>query len=81
MTTPSSPLIPTIDVSSLATGLQYDTPEALAVGKIIDDTCTNIGFLLVTGHGVQPKTKSDLLAKMKEFFDLPTSEKEKNSNC
>ena len=43
MTTPSSPLIPTIDVSSLATGLQYDTPEALAVGKIIDDTCTNIG--------------------------------------
>jgi isopenicillin N synthase-like dioxygenase len=79
MTSQSSPLIPTIDVSSLATGLQYDTSEALAVGKIIDDTCTNIGFLLVTGHGVQPKTKANLLAKMKEFFDLPIAEKEKIS--
>jgi isopenicillin N synthase-like dioxygenase len=67
--------IPTIDVSSLATGLSYDTPEAKAVGKLIDDTCRNIGFLLVKGHGVRPETKANFLAKMKQFFDEPAEKK------
>ena len=67
--------IPTIDVSSLATGLNYDTPEAHAVAKLIDDTCRNMGFLLVKGHGVRPETKANFLAKMKEFFDEPAEKK------
>lgn len=69
--------IPTIDISSLATGLSYDTAQARSVAKVIDETCQNIGFLLVVGHGVAPSTKANLLAKMKAFFDLPACEKEK----
>lgn len=77
MPTSSAPSIPTIDVSSLATGLSYNTAAAGSAGQTIDDTCKNIGFLLVTGHGVAHQTKANLLAKMKEFFDLPAAEKEK----
>jgi hypothetical protein len=60
-----TPPIPTIDVSSLATGLTYGSAQAFAVGQTINDTCRNIGFLLVVGHGVTPQTKAKLLAKMK----------------
>jgi isopenicillin N synthase-like dioxygenase len=67
--------IPTIDLSSLATGKSYDTPEAHAVAALIDETCQNIGFLLVTNHGVREETKAALLAKMKEFFAEPAEKK------
>ena len=73
-TAPAAP-IPTIDLSSLATGLSYDTPEAQAVGALIDSVCQNIGFLLVTNHGVSARTKANFLAKMKEFFDEPLEKK------
>ncbi len=78
-TAPSPGSIPTLDVSCLGTGLPFDSPEAVALGKIIDETCQEIGFLLVVGHGVRPQTKAHLMAKMKEFFELPVEEKEKIS--
>lgn len=75
MTTAPAATIPTIDVSALATGLSYDTPEARAVGELIDNVCQNIGFLLVKNHGVSARTKANFLAKMKEFFDEPLEKK------
>ena len=75
MTATPTTTIPTIDLSSLATGLNHDTPEARAVGELIDSVCQNIGFLLVTNHGVSAQTKANFLAKMKEFFDEPLEKK------
>ncbi len=77
--------LPTIDVSCFATGLPLPSPEADAVAATIDRTCREIGFLLITGHGVRPETKQGLLDKMREFFALPLEEKMKiaigNSPC
>ena len=69
--------IPVIDVSSFATGVQLPSVEAQEVAGVIDRTCRELGFLLVKGHGVRPETKANLLNKMREFFALPTEEKEK----
>jgi len=69
--------IPVIDVSSFATGKVLPSSEAHEVAAVIDQTCRELGFLLVKGHGVQASTKENLLNKMREFFALPTEEKNK----
>lgn len=69
--------IPVIDVSAFATGKALPSPEAREVSTVIDQTCRELGFLLVKGHGVQTQTKENLLNKMREFFALSAEEKNK----
>lgn len=70
-------MIPTIDVSCLATGLDHTSEAARAVGAQIDAACREIGFLLVAGHGIRPQTKANLLAHMRAFFAQPLEDKQR----
>lgn len=67
--------LPTIDVSSFATGSPA-TPTRDRVAELIDATCREIGFFLVTGHGIDPGVKAAMLAAAQEFFALPTERKQ-----
>ncbi len=66
--------LPTIDVSSFAAGAG-DSPERGRVAELIDGTCREIGFFLITGHGVDPEKKAAMLGKAAEFFALPIERK------
>ncbi|MCA3348682.1 MAG: 2-oxoglutarate and iron-dependent oxygenase domain-containing protein [Roseomonas sp.] len=64
--------VPVLDIATFHGG-DVTTKRRLAdeVGRAIND----IGFLVITGHGIDP----DLIARVqtvpKAFFDLPISEK------
>ncbi|MEU8524328.1 MULTISPECIES: isopenicillin N synthase family dioxygenase [Streptomyces] len=62
----SEPLIPTIDLAD-------DPDRAL---RTIDRALREAGFLLVTGHGVDPGPRADIRAVAREFFRLPAAVKE-----
>ena len=74
-----SSTLPTVDLSPFATGADHGSPDALEQGRIIDETCRELGFLLAVGHGISPSTKADLLKAMEGFFALPTAEKQRIS--
>ncbi|HUC61699.1 MAG TPA: 2-oxoglutarate and iron-dependent oxygenase domain-containing protein [Alphaproteobacteria bacterium] len=58
--------LPIIDVSS---------PDATAVGRQIDDACRDLGFFLISGHGVSEDAIDRTYAAGLAFFDLPLGEK------
>jgi isopenicillin N synthase-like dioxygenase len=67
--------LPTIDVSSFATGAR-PSPTQDAVAARLDATCRELGFFLITGHGVEPEAKASMLAAASEFFALPLEDKQ-----
>ncbi len=67
--------LPIIDLSPFATGSPLPSPAAEAEAQRIDDLCQHLGFLCVTGHGMQPTTKANLLAQMHRFFAQPVEDK------
>lgn len=67
--------LPTIDVSAFATGAGPST-ERDEVAGVLDATCREIGFFLITGHGVEPGVKAAMLAAAREFFALPLKQKQ-----
>jgi isopenicillin N synthase-like dioxygenase len=60
--------VPIIDISGYFEG---SVAEKLKIARQIDEACRNIGFLVITGHGVS----SDLIERTQQvsraFFDLP----------
>jgi isopenicillin N synthase-like dioxygenase len=64
--------VPQIDVSPLVTGEGDD----LEVGRAIDAACREVGFFAITGHRVDASLRARLDALAREFFALPTSEKD-----
>jgi isopenicillin N synthase-like dioxygenase len=77
--------IPTIDLEPFATGNRLASAEATQVAAAIDAALRDVGFLLVTGHGVDPAVKDALFERMGAFFALPLAAKEAiaiaNSPC
>lgn len=64
--------IPVIDIS----GYLADDPAGTAsVARQIDDACRSVGFLLVTGHGVDPALVAETRALSMAFFALPSAAK------
>ncbi len=64
--------IPVIDISALAGG------DAAAQAKVADElgrAARDVGFLYVTGTGIDEKLFEDLLAQTKRFFALPEEKK------
>jgi isopenicillin N synthase-like dioxygenase len=45
---------------------QDDAPQA------IDHACRTTGFFALSGHGVDPSARADLIAAARQVFDLPT---------
>ncbi|HKN08864.1 MAG TPA: 2-oxoglutarate and iron-dependent oxygenase domain-containing protein, partial [Pseudomonadota bacterium] len=66
--------IPAIDLSPLRGGSDAEKRE---VARRIDDACTEIGFFLVTGHGVPRNLITAARAQAIDFFALPDEEKMK----
>jgi len=64
--------VPIIDMSpAFAGGLE----GRRKVAEAIDEACREIGFLIITGHGISDDLCERVLAMSREFFDLPAEEK------
>ncbi|MEV8016884.1 2-oxoglutarate and iron-dependent oxygenase domain-containing protein [Streptomyces sp. NPDC086554] len=66
------PRIPTIDLRPWLTG---DPAARAAVARTVDRALQTAGFLLVTGHGVDPSLCTRIRAAARAFFVLPASAK------
>jgi isopenicillin N synthase-like dioxygenase len=64
--------IPVIDLSAARGG---DRRARMAVAREIDETCRQIGFFTITGHGVPAAVMDTLRSKAHEFFALPLEQK------
>jgi isopenicillin N synthase-like dioxygenase len=60
--------IPAIDLSGARSG---DPDERQAVGSAIDAVCRDSGFLVVTGHGIDPDLIDRIHRTTIELFDQP----------
>ncbi len=69
----TNPRIPTIDVSPWRSG---DPDTRAAVARSVDDALRTAGFLLVTGHGVDPALRSGIRTAARTIFALPASAKQ-----
>ncbi|MGP3970478.1 isopenicillin N synthase family dioxygenase [Streptomyces sp. 6N223] len=65
-------MIPVIDLRPWREGT---AEEKDAVVRSVDEALRRAGFLLVTGHGVDPALRAGIRARAREFFHLPEAAK------
>ncbi|NHN91963.1 isopenicillin N synthase family dioxygenase [Acetobacter sicerae] len=63
--------IPVIDIS----GLSGTSEQKQTVVENLGDAARHVGFMYITGHGMEPSLFSNMLRETKAFFDLPIEEK------
>lgn len=68
--------LPTFDLTPFATGADHHADAATTTAAAIDEALQSVGFLLVTGHGVDDDLHDRYFAAMREFFALPAEAKE-----
>ena len=68
---PVSARVPLVDL----TGSDAPGPERDAVVATIAKACTDVGFLVVRGHGVADEAMREIESAAREFFALPEDEK------
>src|SRR5712692_12107924 len=66
--------VPIIDVAPFLTGAPSDKRR---VAGEVGGACEELGFLIVSGHGVPPDLVADMYEVSKRFFELPLPEKMK----
>ena len=64
--------IPIIDVSPLQ---ENDFQAKRAVAAELDAACRDIGFIVISGHGISRETELGLYGAANAFFDLPLERK------
>ena len=64
--------VPIIDISASRLG---DVAARRALAAEIDQTCREIGFMVISGHGVAPELIASVEEISRAFFDLPLEEK------
>ena len=64
--------IPCIDISPFLHGVKKQ-----GVARQVADACERIGFLMISGHGLEPLLIDNAFERSLAFFDLPRMEKEK----
>jgi isopenicillin N synthase-like dioxygenase len=64
--------IPVLDISPYRTG---DLAARGALAAEVDRICREIGFMVISGHGVDPDLIEEVGALSRAFFDLPVEEK------
>ncbi|KAI2618344.1 Clavaminate synthase-like protein [Hypoxylon sp. NC1633] len=71
--------IATVDVSPFTAEAGRNPPdsERLKAGQALVEALHNLGFVKITGHGIQRDEIRDALAWTKKLFDLPYEEKMK----
>jgi isopenicillin N synthase-like dioxygenase/methylphosphotriester-DNA--protein-cysteine methyltransferase len=67
--------VPVIDIRGFAEG---DETARAAIAREVSSALSEIGFLVLRGHGVSPATISALRDAAWRFFDLPPAEKERS---
>ena len=65
--------VPIIDISPLVRG--GTDGDVQAVAEQIDAACRELGFFVISGHGIDPQLRRDLDAAAREFFALPDETK------
>ncbi len=68
--------IPVIDISPFKTGDQTVRKE---VADRVAQACTDIGFLVISGHGVPSSVIKNMVATTKTFFGYEVAEKNKSA--
>ena len=64
--------IPVVDIAPFTQG---DVASHRAVAEAVDRACTDLGFLIISGHGVAETLIDEMRAVSRGFFDLPAEEK------
>jgi isopenicillin N synthase-like dioxygenase len=64
--------VPVIDIAPFAAGSAAQRRE---VARRVDEACSEIGFLVIGGHGVPPALIAEVATVSRAFFDLPLEEK------
>jgi isopenicillin N synthase-like dioxygenase len=67
-------LVPTIDLTAARAGNRQDKERTAAE---IAKACEEIGFMIITGHGVNSQVIANVYKNMNQFFKLPITDKEK----
>ncbi|NMD96316.1 isopenicillin N synthase family oxygenase [Rhodococcus sp. BL-253-APC-6A1W] len=62
--------LPVIDLRPLRDGSDPHT-----VVRALDAACTDLGFFVVTGHGLEPGLRAETMEQAHRFFSLPFEEK------
>ncbi|WP_329532912.1 isopenicillin N synthase family oxygenase [Streptomyces sp. NBC_01450] len=70
---PGAPRIPTID---LRPWLDGDPDARTRIARTVDEALQTAGFLLVTGHGVDPALRTRIREAARAFFTLPAEHKQ-----
>ena len=65
--------LPVIDIAPFFTGTSAQRAQVAAQ---VAAACENIGFLLISGHGIAPDLTDDAFAAAAAFFDLPSATKQ-----
>jgi isopenicillin N synthase-like dioxygenase len=65
-------LVPAIDIGPFEHG---SAGEKRSIAARVDAACREIGFLVITGHGIPKAFFDDAFAAGRAFFDLPEAEK------
>ena len=66
--------LPSVNISKFFSGSPRDKQE---VAQQVAKACREVGFLLISGHGISESQQEALKTKTFEFFDLPLKEKQK----
>jgi isopenicillin N synthase-like dioxygenase len=64
--------IPVIDIAPFLNG---DAKGQEAVAREVDNACSALGFLIISGHGVPDCLIDDMRTVSRAYFDLPLEEK------
>lgn len=67
---PDQSTIPVIDL-----GAMLDANDKLVVGEELVSICHNVGFFIVTNHGIDPSFIASVFDWMETFFSLPDADK------
>ena len=69
--------VPTVDISPFTAPAQHSDAARRAVGQEWDAAMTNVGFAMITGHGVDPAIVDALRQGAHSFFAGPADAKQK----
>ena len=67
--------IPIVDLSSFAT--EGSTDSRLESARALYETCHNLGFVQISGHGVKPELLEEAFDWSKKLYSLSLDEKMK----
>ncbi|MER5655296.1 2-oxoglutarate and iron-dependent oxygenase domain-containing protein [Streptomyces sp. NPDC002131] len=77
MTDPEAPAAPRVPTVDLRPWLSGDADTRAAIARTVDEALRTAGFLLVTGHGVDPALRVRIREAARAFFALPAATKQR----